>query len=139
MSFRNESQPDSIGVDVVLTDLQRFNKNNINVTDALGEENKWAYSKYVHIQRENRIINITVDTGNANKKDNVNRAFLTNTINLTGMSIYVSSSYSTLSHSNDTTFTIEINDIENRSKLWGHELGKFNRLEEWNFSYYQKL
>jgi hypothetical protein len=90
MSFRNESQPDSIGVDVVLTDLQRFNKNNINVTDALGEENKWAYSKYVHIQRENRIINITADTGNAKKKDNVGRAFLYNTINLTSTSIYLS-------------------------------------------------
>ena len=124
MSFRNDSQPDSIGVDVVLTDLQRFNKNNINVTDVLGEENKWAHSKYVHIQRENRIINIIADTGNANKKDNVDRAFLTNTINLTGTSRYLSLSYSTLSHSNDTTFIIEINDIENHSKLWSHKLGK---------------
>ena len=124
MSFHNDSQPHSIAVDVVLTDLQYFNKNNINVTDVLGEENKWTHSKYMHIQIENRIVNLTANTGNAMRKDNVNRAFLNNAINLTGTPIYLSVSYSTSSHSNNTTFTIEINDNKSHNKLWSHELRK---------------
>jgi hypothetical protein len=124
MSFHNDSQPDSIGVDILLTDLQRFNKNSINVTDVLAEENKWAHSKYVHVQRENSIINISADTSNAKKRDNVNRVFLNTATNVTSVPMYLSVSYSTLSNSNDTTFSIEINDIDNHNKLWSHELRK---------------
>jgi len=124
-SFHNGSQLDSIGVDILLTDLQRFNKNSINLTHVLPEENKWAHSEYVHIQRENSIINISADTSNAKKRDNVNRVFLNTATNLTGVPIYLSVSYSTLSNSNDTRFSIEINDRDNQNKLWSHELRKF--------------
>jgi hypothetical protein len=133
MSFRNDSQPDSIGVDVVLTDLQRFNKNNINATDVLSKENKWIHSKYVHIQRENMITNITADTRNAKKNDNVNSIFLNNPLNLTGVPIYLSLAYSTLSDTNDTTYRIELSDTENHNKLWSHELRKIQSTQGMEF------
>jgi hypothetical protein len=124
VSFRNDSLPDSIGVDILLTDLKRFNKNKINVTDLLGEEGKWTHSKYMHIQIGDGITNITADTNNAKKKDNVNRVFANSTVNLNGTAAYIFLSYSTVAHGNDTKFTIELNDIENHNKLWSHQLRK---------------
>ena len=123
ISFRNDSLPDSIGVDILLTDLQRFNKNKINATDILGQENKWTHSKYTQIQRGNGMVNITADTSNAKKKDNVNRASVNSTVNLNGTPAYLFLSYSTFAHSIDTNFSIELNDIENH-KLWSHQLRK---------------
>lgn len=123
IAFRNDSLPDSIGVDILLTDLRVFNKNKINATDILVEESEWTHSKYTQIQKGNGIVNITVDTSNAKKKDNVNRAFVDSIVNLNGTQSYIFLSYSTFAHGNDTKFTIELNDIENH-KLWSHQLRK---------------
>jgi hypothetical protein len=133
ISFRNDSFPDSIGVDILLTDLQRFNKNKINATDILGEENKWTHSKYTQIQRGNGIINITADTSYAKKKDNVNRAFVNSTVNLNDKTAYLFLSYSTYAHNIDTKFSIELNDIDNHNRLWSHQLRKTQSVQGTEF------
>jgi hypothetical protein len=131
-SFNNNSTHDG-RIDILLTNLNRYNKTKINLTNLLDEDHYWSNSNFVNIKRKNGVMNITADTTKANTTHNINHAFLNSTIDFTGPAVYLSISYFVPTNGKDTDFTLEIYDTEGNNTLWMHELRKSHRTTQNEF------
>jgi hypothetical protein len=109
-------------LDILLTDLNQYNKSKIKLIELLDDNFSWNASKDVKTQQENGELNITVDTTNNNEKDNINFAYPETILNLTRSNSYLFIKYIVLNHSKDSTFTLELNDAHNNQSIWNQNL-----------------
>jgi len=118
VSFNNNSVQGT-RIDILLTDLNKYNKSALNLTKLLDDDHDWAGSKYTHLQRVNGTMNIAFDNTEQEVKG---KAALINIIHLPGPNAYLSVTYLIPSHSKDSTFSLEINDAETNQKIWRQNL-----------------
>ena len=118
VSFSNNSVQGA-KIDILLTDLNKYNKSTLKLTKLLDDGQEWVGSKHTHLQRVNGTMNIAFDNTEQEIKG---KADLKNIIHLPGPNAYLSVKYLIPSHSKDSTFILEINDAETNLKIWRQNL-----------------
>ena len=118
VSFNNNSVQGT-KIDILLTDLNKYNKSTLKLAKLLDDGHEWAGSKQTHLQRVNGTMNIEFDNTEQQAKG---KADLRNTIHLRGPNAYLSVAYLIPPHSKDSRFSLEINDAETNLKIWREHL-----------------
>jgi hypothetical protein len=121
LSFENNVFQNS-KVDILLTDLNQYNKSKITLAKLLDGNFGWNVSKDASIQQINGEINITVDTTNNNEEDNTNFVYPETILNLTGPNSYLFIKYIIPNHSNHSPFILELRDADSNHPIWHQNL-----------------
>jgi len=108
-------------VELLETNLHLYNKSKISPVNILDEHQAWNQTKYVQLNRQNGIMNLTVNTAGANSDYNLNSAILNKTIDFSNPYGYLNLIYY-VPVTSDATYKFEIKDANDNSTLWEYEL-----------------